>query len=82
MRAYQPKSIEESLAILWEYKDKIPQKTYENIYDIICDFAIENMFLDREDIETDIKILSGEITLEKSIAETIDNFKARQSKAS
>ncbi|MDR0580310.1 MAG: hypothetical protein LBG21_06880 [Campylobacteraceae bacterium] len=76
-----PKNREESLIILREYKNQLSYKAFMDIHNIICDFAIENMFLDRQDIERNIKLVSGEITLDESIKQTIESFKINQSKA-
>ncbi|MDR2066229.1 MAG: hypothetical protein LBP57_00070 [Endomicrobium sp.] len=73
-----PKNREESLAILREYKSLLSYKDFMDIHNIICDFAIEDMFLDRQDIERTIKIANDEITLNESIRQTIERFKLNQ----
>jgi hypothetical protein len=56
MTTIQPETREESLAILREYKAKLSYKSFMDMHNLICDFAIENMFLNRQDIERTIKL--------------------------
>jgi len=61
------KSKEESLSILNEYRDEISPEDFKNLKKIIGSFAIEDMYLTREDIEESIQVFRGETTHEEII---------------
>jgi hypothetical protein len=65
MATYQPKNREESLEILAKYKGKISDEIYKKIEKDIWGFAIEDMFLDEQDIQDSISLLQGDKTLEQ-----------------
>ena len=75
MEIYQPKNREESLAILEEYKSQLTQEHYQDIKETVYSYAIESMFLDREDIENCVKISTGQATAEELVAAQIAKFK-------
>lgn len=62
-------SLEESLAILESYKDNLTETQYRNIYSNICNFAIEDMFANQQDIIELIQIEKGEKTADEIIAQ-------------
>lgn len=66
-------SLEESLDLLNKYAKQLTQEQYDNIKSVICGFAIENMYLNEEDILNGIAIQKGEKTAE----EIIRNYKAQ-----
>jgi hypothetical protein len=71
---YQPKNREESLAILAKYKDKISDEIYAKIEKDVWGFAIEDMFLDEEDIQRSIAYLQGDKTHEELHAEILEGW--------
>lgn len=62
-------SLEESLAILDSYRDNLTDEQYKSIYSNICNFAIENMFANKQDIIELIQIEKGEKTADFIIAQ-------------
>ncbi len=64
---YHPKSLSESLAILNEYKDTLPNDQYASIESTIRGQAIGHQYCDRFDIELMVKQAKGEVTYEKGI---------------
>lgn len=66
-------SLEESLSILNKYASELTGEQYENIKSVICGFAIENMYLNEEDILNGIAIQKGE----KTALEITQNYKAQ-----
>ena len=62
-------SLEESLAILKKYKDDLTKEQYEAIRSNIGNFAIEDMFLNEQDIIDNVKIKKGEATANEIITE-------------
>jgi hypothetical protein len=75
MTIYQPKNIEESLAILAKYKSKISNEIYKKIEKDIWGFAIEDMFLDEQDIQDSIAYLQGDKTFEQIEQEILKRWK-------
>ena len=43
-------SLEESISILNKYKDQLTEKEYANVRSVIGNYAIENMFLNEDEI--------------------------------
>lgn len=64
---YQPKSLNESLAILKEYKDTLSKDKYASIESTIRGQAIAHQHCDRFDIELLVKQAKSEVTYEKGI---------------
>lgn len=64
---YQPKSLNESLAILKEYKDTLPNDKYASIESTIRGQAIGHHYCDRFDIELLVKQAKSEVSYEKGI---------------
>lgn len=64
---YQPKSLNESLEILKEYKDTLSNDKYASIESTIRGQAIEYQYCDRFDIELLVKQAKSEVTYEKGI---------------
>lgn len=64
---YQPKSLSESLAILKEYKETLPNDKYASIESSIRGQAIEHQYCDRFDIEMLVKLAKGEVTYEEGM---------------
>lgn len=62
-------NLEESLTILEKYKGDLAKEQYEQNKSIICEFAIENMFANEEDIINLIKVDRQEKTPDEIIAE-------------
>lgn len=62
-------SLEESLTILESYRSNLTEVQYENILSDICNFAIEDMFANQQDIIELIQIEKGEKTDDEIIAE-------------
>jgi len=62
-------SIEESLAILDKYKDKLTPAQYKAICSNIGNFAIENMYLNEQDIIRNIQIEQGKKSANELIEE-------------
>ncbi|CDF65966.1 hypothetical protein CFVI02298_04435 [Campylobacter fetus subsp. venerealis cfvi02/298] len=60
-------SLEESIAILNKYKNKLTEKEYASIRSVIGNYAIENMFLNEDDILAGIRILQGQATAQEEI---------------
>lgn len=60
-------SLEESIAILNKYKNKLTEKEYASIRSVIGNYAIENMFLNEDDILAGIRILQGQTTAQEEI---------------
>ena len=58
-----------SVAILNKYKDEISKELYEQILWVIGNQAIEDMFLDEDDIKALIALGRGDITADKLISE-------------
>ncbi len=74
---YQPKSLNESLAILKEYKDTLSKDKYASIESTIRGPAIEHQYCDREDIDRLVRLAKDEITYaegKKEIAESIEKM--------
>ena len=63
---YQPKSLNESLAILKEYKDTLSNDKYASIESTIRGQAIGHQYCDRFDIELMVKQAKGEITYDEA----------------
>ncbi len=63
---YQPKSLNESLAILKEYKETLPKDKYASIESTIRGQAIGHQYCDRFDIELMVKQAKGEITYDEA----------------
>lgn len=61
------KNKEESLSILNQYRNEISQKHFNILKNTIGSFAIEDIFLTKEDIEESIKVYRGETTHEENI---------------
>ena len=59
---YQPKSLNESLAILKEYKDTLSNDKYASIESTIRGQAIAHHYCDREDIDRLVRLAKDEIT--------------------
>lgn len=59
---YQPKSLDESLAILREYQGELSKDKYDSIESTIRGQAIEHLYCDRFDIELMVKHAKGKIT--------------------
>jgi len=57
-----------SIAILDRYKDEISKELYEQILWVIGNQAIEDMFLDEEDIKALIAQGSGDITADELVS--------------
>ncbi len=64
---YQPKSLNESLAILKEYKDTLSNDKYASIESTIRGQSIGHQYCDRFDIELMVKQAKSEVTYEKGI---------------
>jgi hypothetical protein len=65
MANQEPKSLEESLAILKTYKNNIIEDIYQKTEKHIRDFAIESMFLDDFDIRIAISTFMGLLSKEE-----------------
>lgn len=59
---YEPKNLDESLAILREYQGELSKDKYDSIESTIRGQAIEHQYCDRFDIELMVKLAKGEIT--------------------
>ena len=59
---YQPKNLDESLAILREYEGVLSKDKYDSIESTVRGQAIEHQYCDRFDIELMVKQAKGEIT--------------------
>lgn len=62
-------SLEESLAILESYRNNLTETQYKSIRSNICNFAIEDMFANQQDIIELIQIEKGEKTADEIIAQ-------------
>ena len=74
---YQPKSLDESLAILREYRAKLTPEQYKSIESTVRGQAIEYQYCDREDIDRLVRLAKGEISYEegkKEIRESIEKM--------
>ena len=58
-----------SIAILNRYKDEISKELYEQILWVIGNQAIEDMYLNKEDIEALIRQGRGEVTADELVSE-------------
>ena len=68
-------SLEESLAILEKYKNKLTTEQYESINSTIRGFAIEDMYLNERDIKDLVAFYNGadvEKLIKKVIKERFD----------
>ncbi|EAL52592.1 MULTISPECIES: hypothetical protein [Campylobacter] len=66
-------SLEESLNILNKYANELTEEQYNNIKSIICGFAIEDMYLNEEDILNGIDIQKNN----KTFLEITQNYKTQ-----
>ncbi len=57
----------QSIAILDKYKDEISPEAYDRILYVIGTQAIEDMFIDEENIKNLIRVEKGETTTEEII---------------
>ncbi len=57
-----------SIAILNRYKDEIPKELYEQILWVIGNQAIEDMFLDEEDIKALIAQGRGKVKADEQVS--------------
>ena len=74
---YQPKSLDESLAILSEYRTTLTPEQYRTIESTVRGQAIEYQYCDREDIDRLVRLTKGEISYEegkKEIHESIEKM--------
>lgn len=63
---YQPKSLDESLAILREYQGELSTDKYNSIESTVRGQAIEHQYCDRFDIELMVKHANGEVTYDEA----------------
>lgn len=66
-----PTTKAESMAILYEYRNRLTPEQFRNIERAIGHLAIEGMFVDRVEIDRAVRAETGEITREQEIAEII-----------
>ena len=71
-------SLEESLAILDKYKNKITQEQFMIIKSAIHNFAHESMYANEKDIVDAIKIVKGIATADELVAEVKQEWKLQQ----
>lgn len=72
---YQPKSLDESLAILREYRATLTPEQYKSIESTVRGQAIEYQYCDRFDIEMLVKLAKGEVTYEEGKKEIRESIK-------
>jgi len=72
---YQPKSLDESLAILREYRATLTPEQYRSIESTVRGQAIEYQYCDREDIDRLVRLAKGEITHEEGKKEIRESIK-------
>jgi len=61
----------DSIAILGEYKNKLTTEQYRNIERVIGHQAIEEMFLNRSEIDRAVRTETGMITYKEAMAEIL-----------
>ena len=74
-KALEPKSLDDSLVILNEYKKRLTGDQYASIESTIKGQAQAGLFCDREDIERMARQATGEISYDEAKKEALDSIK-------
>ncbi|MDR0467618.1 MAG: hypothetical protein LBG67_02065 [Campylobacteraceae bacterium] len=72
---YQPKNRDESLEILEKLKDTMSEKAYDEIESSIWNFAMEDMFLDEEDINNLIDLIDNNVSKDEIVEKLLKSFR-------